>query len=513
MNKYKLSGTEIIKCLLLWWIFQSLCFAAQGPLITLDKIKYDGAFRIKASTFGESSINYSVGTMCYNPKNRSIFIVGHSHHNAIGEFPVPQLSKSLKISELAMSQAPLQSFAKVIHRAPNIKKKEIGVIGGMYLFQGPATQELLVNVYEYYDAGGVVTETSLVLRDATDIAKSPIDGLFGFSAKAHAARWLSPVPAEWQSALGGSFIAGSSSGDPIISRWPVGPSAFAFDPNLIIGNAKIQDPMPVTTLLDYSLSNPIGGNKDLSNSTGSNDLWTHLTRAVYGFIIPKTRTYFVVGSTGGIKSGICYKKCNPDNGTQSGGYHSRDTSDNHFAYWMFDVEDLLKVKRGLIKPHEVMPYQYGVFPVPIPVPSKKIGGGTFDPGTGTMYITINSADREQGTYSRPPIIAAYHFDLSLEIDSGKKRERPGQNHRYLKILSTEKGRFTILPRRNLPRKISISIHDTRGRLIHKTAWHSSETGAPKTIQLPKENLSWTLHLIKVTSDDFREIHKIAGVGL
>jgi hypothetical protein len=356
-------------------------------------------------------MNYAQGPFCYNPDNHSIFIVGNGNQRAIAEFPVPELSKAQEVVDLNMSQTPLQVFAASIDRAPD-NSDDLNVVGGMALFDGPFGKELLINAYNYYDAPADNVQTTMVMRNAYDLANSAVQGFWGFDARAHAARWLSPVPREWQDLVGGSYIAGASTGDPIAGRWPIGPSAFAFDPADIIGNNSVPNPIQTVTLLDYDLKNGIGGvQDDLMNDSRTNDLWTRMSRAIYGFIVPGTRTYLTIGATAGTRDGLCYKHCIPDNGTSSGGNHARDTSDYDFAYWLFDVNDMLRVKAGEIEPYEVMTYEYGYIEKPLNVTSKKIDGASYDPGSGLLYVAFEAADHDQGRYSNPPVIGAYSFNV------------------------------------------------------------------------------------------------------
>ncbi len=181
----------------------------------------------------------------------------------------------------------------------------------------------------------------------------------------------------------------------------MGPSAFAFDPLDIVGESVIPNPAPTLKLLDFSLQNPL--ESDLSNSSGKNDVWTHLSRATYGFIPPRSTTYFTIGSSGGYQSGVSYK-CQPAN-TESncGGYCAQDANDKYAYFWLWDVRDFLMVKEGSMNSYDVRPYDYGEFILPFDSP--QIGGGTYDPESGLLYLTLQRADRLQGTYYNPPIVA------------------------------------------------------------------------------------------------------------
>jgi hypothetical protein len=216
---------------------------------------------------------------------------------------------------------------------------------------------------------------------------------------------MSPIPSEWQTALGGTHLTGFSSGLPIITRWSVGPSAFVFDPMAIVGVSSVTNPIKTTVLLDFSLDHPLAS--DLSNDTGSNKLWTHLSHATYGFIPPGSQTYVTIGHTGGTSSGVCYK-CVPSDGANCGGYCANDANDYKHYYWLWDVVDLVEVKEGKRQPYDIKPYEFGTFPTPFK--SREIGGGSYDPATGILYLNVLAADDEQGTYAVPPLIVAYKIE-------------------------------------------------------------------------------------------------------
>ncbi len=376
------------------------------PLLHLSDINYKGAFRLPASTHGSSSLNYSQGPLEYNGKNHSLFIVGHAHHQNIAEFSIPGIVKSTNLTELNMANAPIQEFTPILDRATGGNPQTLDRIGGMEFINTGSVPQLLINAYEYYDAPGDNTQTTLIARNSDSLATSTMDGYYTFEGGAgHTSGWISPIPPEWKTVLDGSHITGQSSGIPIISRTSVGPSAFSFDPTNLAGATSISETVPTTKLLDFSLDNPL--HTDLSNSTGTNDIWTHLSRVVYGMIVPGTRTYLTIGQSGGHASGVCYK-CTQNNGNLCGGYCANDAEDYYHYYWLWDVNDMVAVKNGQKNSYDVRPYAYGEFPTPFATNS--FGGGTFDPDSNTLYLTVQKADRQQGTYSNPPVVVTFSFE-------------------------------------------------------------------------------------------------------
>jgi hypothetical protein len=378
---------------------------AGSELLTLSRFAYQGAFRIPSGDFGQSSANYAAGPIALGAGAKSLFLVGHAQQHPLAELTIPNVVNSTQLSDLAMAPDPTQGFVTILDDVSGGNPQAIDSIAGMLWLTGANGPELLVNGYEYYDAPADNTNTTLVIRDPSNIATSVKDGYYSLTGAAHAGGWMSPIPNEWQAALGGAYITGHSSGVPIIGRLSVGPSAFVFDPMVIVGAANVPDPVPTTTLLDFSLAHPL--NADLSNDSGTNKIWTHLSRAVYGFVAPGTRTYVTIGYSGGHESGVCYK-CVPNDGSNCGGYCANDAKDYSHFYWLWDVDDLVAVKQGQKQPFEVVPYEYGKFPTPFP--SREIGGGAFDPATGLLYLNVLDADHDQGTYAVPPLVVVYRIE-------------------------------------------------------------------------------------------------------
>ena len=389
------------------------------PRLSIDQLKYNGAFRVSADTFGESSMNYSEGPLQYNPSNHSLFMVGHSHQQALAEFAIPEApGTGTTVADLPLVESTLQSFVGVLDRPTSGNTQNINRIGGMQWFSTSDGPKLVVNGYEYYDAPGDNSHTTLVIDDASSLATSAVRGYFQYQGNAgHTSGWISPIPSAWQDTLGGAYLTGHSSGIPIISRSSVGPSAFVMDPQPLLDSSQTSGTVAAQTLLDFSLQHPL--HDDLSNSNGTNDIWTHLSRAVFGMIVPGTRTYLTLGHSGGHLSGVCYK-CEQDDGNLCGGYCAPDSDDYYLYYWLWDVNDLLAVKEGTLESYAVRPYEYGEFEAPFGVTS--LGGGSFDPQTGSLYLSFQRADREQGQYANPPVIGIYSFAASSDSPDGSVDE-------------------------------------------------------------------------------------------
>lgn len=348
-------------------------------------MEYLGGFRLSSKPHGSSDLNYAEGPIGYCPERHTLFTVGHAHHQQIAEWPVPALSPT----ELPLVNSPLQGFSEVLKRVPHKNNR----IGGLYTHNN----KLYVSMYNYYDADPTTESslTHLVVDDLLNLAHSPIAGPYHVEGAGHVVFWISPIPQELQAVLGGTHVVGASSGIPIISRCSVGPSCWVIN---------ITDMGPATPLLDYSLTNPL--HKDLSNTEGGNDIWTHLSRAVYGFFVDDL--YYCVGFSGGHTSGVGYK-ITQDTGRQTSGFAPYVEADHYPYYWAYNVSDLVLVKKGLVQPWELKPVSYGKFQTKSH--TKGINGASYDPASRTLYVACMEADKTQGQYAIVPIIEAYGFPM------------------------------------------------------------------------------------------------------
>ncbi len=365
-------------------------------LASIGNFAYRGAFRVSSQDYGASSSNYAVGTLAYNRANRSLFIVGHSHDNAIAEFTIPnQLGTSRSLSSLPVVDKPRQPFTTVLDRVSN--PDALDRITGLYVLDN----SLVVNAERWYDASGGARDTTLVISNANDL-DGQVTGMHKMEGGAKAAGYMSPVPSEWQSTVGGSILSGWASNYSIISRYSQGPSLFGLD----AGSIKRTSPGPIATntQMVFPENSPLASNARETKRGTASPTWNFLSRGVYGFIVPGTRTFAVVGSSGGIDSGIGYK-ITQDNGNLCGGYCSYKAADVYNYYWLFDLDEIASAK----DPSSPRPYDSGRWSVPFDGNGQhRINGATFDPESSTLYMSLDEAG-QVGSYDRPPVIVAYQI--------------------------------------------------------------------------------------------------------
>jgi hypothetical protein len=359
-------------------------------------IEYKGAFRAVAG--GQSNSNYAVGTLGFNPDNNSIFMAGHSHHNAIAEFEIPS-NLSFEDSPANIPEAPvLQEYVKILN------KKEVGnstnKINGLLYHN----QNLLVSSEIWYDGSANNKDNLQVFTNALDIRSSDYKGMLNIEGAAKAAGYMSKVPAELVDKIGSEYFVGWASNYSITSRYSQGPSFYKFDPNQAI-NAEVTVDKNIST--DPLMVFPLSTGKQLVE--GANEytldispIWGPVSKAKYGFIIPGTTYFLAVGQHAGLHSGVGYK-ITQNNGNVCGGPCTYSWDDVYNYYWIFDVNDMLKADQ----PWSVRPVSYGKWSHPYDKNGKHtVIGATYDDNDNTLYLAIDGAG-QTGDYDRPPLIISY----------------------------------------------------------------------------------------------------------
>ncbi|PTB99221.1 hypothetical protein C9993_04160 [Marinobacter sp. Z-F4-2] len=373
---------------------------------------YLGSFKIKYSD-EVSRTSYASGRVAFNPTNNSVFIDSHVYQLAIGEFAIPEVLSLSKNKEDLPNAEVIQGFTSIFSRSTTGNLSSLDRIGGMDIIDG----RLFIQAYKTYDTVGS-KQTTLVVENPNDLKTSTIDGFFEMQGAAHTVNYLSPVPIGWQSVLGGSYLAGNGGGMSIVTRLSAGPSLFVFSPEDFNKNEwNVSTRKWMDYPVEYALSSSViqdntldgYGDWDATNNSGLNDLWTTMSIAAFGFIIPGTDSFFVVGRTGMLRSGGGYKIVNSE-GYTCPGFCPYDNTDYNSYYWIYDMNEIVAAEN----PYAVLPYEYGVFDDRWMEYGKEgaqgaVTGGSYDANTGTLVLSHGSATSYDGAGS--PIISVYKLPV------------------------------------------------------------------------------------------------------
>lgn len=376
------------------------------PKYSMNNMQYVGAFRLPDETFGDARVAWTGGQIAVDSDSQTFFFSG-SNKRSVAQFALPSsLSKSDSVQHLEIIDPPIQQFSNILDKAPTGNPNNVNRITGLALIQ----DKLIINAAVYYDANAENEHTTLVVEDPSKLSSSPVTGYLRLEGGNHSAGWISEIPSRYQEIFDSRFIAGHASNLPINSRNSMGPSAFLLDEHELLA-AKNNELVATTKLLDFSINNLL--HPDVNNESLTNNLWTELSYAYFGFIIPGTSTYLTIGQSGGHKSGIGYKITQP-NGYNCGGFCAYDHKDYYNYYWLWDANDLIKSFEGDQSPSQIRPYEFSQIDFPHQDPgsegyaSSRVIGADFT-RDGRLFIVLENADTLQSEYENQPIILVYQL--------------------------------------------------------------------------------------------------------
>ncbi len=382
-------------------IAQSIGMSGQSspstlPLVGFSDLQYVGAFRVPAEASNGKYYSYGGKGMAFNPATNGLFLAAGGN---VAEISIPSPVNSSDVNALPVATY-LQPFA-------DPAEGHMGDLPGGGTLDNLMVygNRLYVTGIVYYDANNMQRQSHFAR--SVQLSQSSFSGwssVWQADRSGFVAGMMAPVPAEWQSSLGGPALTGQCC-VPIVTRTSFGPAAVAFNP------AQVGLPaVPATPLLYYPSSNPT-----LGQWNGSNPTYGGTTQMGGMAIIPGTRTVLYFGSNGsgphcygdGIADQaaadrsstdeLCYDPVTPDKGSHAYPYR--------YQVWAYDMNDFVAVKAGAKQPWEVRPY--GVWAINFPTPESKvrIGGVAYDSQRQLIYVSQLRADQRGFGYM--PLIHAF----------------------------------------------------------------------------------------------------------
>ncbi len=366
-----------------------------GIQATLD-VEYLGAFRVEAG--GQSSSDYAVGTLGFNPDNNSIFVAGHGNDKAVAEFEIPdELSLSENPQEVVLANV-FQDFVTLLDKKS--EGNQTNAINGLLYYK----ENLIVTSEIWYDGSGSNRDNLQIFSVANDLSSSSYKGMLQLEGAALAAGYMSKVPDDLVETIGGEYIVGWASNYSITSRYSQGPSIYVIAPQEVVDitptvSREVESSMLMSFPLEEGKTLVPDGEKYLDDIS---PIWGPVAKAKYGFIIPGTSIFMALGSHAGIHSGVGYKIVQ-DDGRLCGGPCPHSAADVYNYFWLFDVNDIVNAPN----PWEVQPISYGKWSHPYDNNGHRMMlGATYDDYSNTLYLSIDSAG-QVANYDRPPMILAY----------------------------------------------------------------------------------------------------------
>jgi hypothetical protein len=102
-------------------------------------------------------------------------------------------------------------------------------------------------------------------------------------------------------------------------------------------------------------------------------------------------------------------KIKQSNGNVCGGPCAKDAGDYYNHYWIYDVNDLVKVQQNKLKPWQPEPIMYGELNLPFQPKNgfKRMIGADFDEKNGKLYMLLEHIDHSQSQFEAAPVMIVY----------------------------------------------------------------------------------------------------------
>ena len=244
------------------------------------------------------------------------------------------------------------------------------------------------------------------MLNSLNLSTAAVGGLYqvGTQYGRLVAGYMTPIPTEWQSALGATAITGQSD-LAIISTSSSGPAAFGFNPSSLGTGVTA-----ATTYLDYPSSSPLGPYQisDATAQVQADPLQSGTTQVKGAVFVPGSSTVLYYGSTGTNYDGYGLPSTYGDNiYVDAKGPHSLN-GQYALQVWAYNAKDFVAVKNGTMQPQQVQPYD--VWNITLPIPAIQVGGVAYDSNTGRLYVSVMNVDQEV-PYSSLPLIEVFQVKL------------------------------------------------------------------------------------------------------
>src|SRR3989344_3567658 len=397
-----------------------------GTLLQKSNLVYQGAFKVPKGTLPGATygLNYVDRVFTYYPAHNSLFINNHVYEQKTSEISIPQIINSNSLNNLATATL-LQNPADITEgnlrniAAGGADYGETTMMGGLMVYNN----KLIGTSYGYYDASrkvGLSHFTSgLTLSNTGDFK-----GMYkvGDLNPGFYGGYMTQIPPEWQSALGGPALTGQCC-ISIITRTSFGPAAFVFNPD----DLGVKSPIPATPVVYYDDAHPTLGEW----GGGEVNLYYNKATKIKGIVFPAgSRSVLFFGTQGTGKP--CYGAGTSDSNlagqpTPSGSTYCYDPTDdskgNHaypYEYWVwaYDVNDLISVKNGQKNPWDIRPYAIWGYSLPFGTSGAEIQGVAYDPTTQRLFISqSNSWDGSTSMYSNAPVINVFKVNVDTALDT------------------------------------------------------------------------------------------------
>jgi hypothetical protein len=345
------------------------------PRVQQTDIEYLGAFRLPQGTFGGSRFGYGGRALTYykdTSGRETLFMQGHDWYpGLVAQVQIPEIVNSSNGDGLRRAIL-MQGFNDITEgRLPSAAGDKLG---SMMVHDG----KLIVGSYAWYDATNGQKQT--IGTSSLDLATTgDFSGFYPPTGTnpGRLGRYMTPIPDEWQSLLGGPAMNGACC-ISIIGRTNYGPGVSVFDPD-DVGSVS---PVPVNELIRHTIDNPARMGTIMGGCGVDNDVW-NCSSTMGGIAFPTgTRSVLFFGSIG--LGPVCYKNLTgPSSCWGTDGYYAPPY---RYQIWAYDANDLAAVKNGQKQSWQVEPYALLMTGFEYKTNTAGYTGVAFDPDTNRVFL-------------------------------------------------------------------------------------------------------------------------------
>src|SRR3989344_5196547 len=299
---------------------------SQAPLVQLADFQKIGQFTLpKNLNQGDYRFGYGGTAPGYYKDNQGreiLYMQGHDWYpGQVAQVQIP--------SSLSGTATLLQGFKDVADG--KLGGLNGDKIGSMMVYNG----RLIVSNYIYYDGSGS-QQTTIGVSGLDLNLTSDFKGFYAASGtnQGRLGRYMTTIPTEWQSLLGGQALNGACCLS-IIGRTNWGPGVSVFNPD-DVGSGSV---VPVKELSRYDDAHGLIYNGVEGECAQQSNVFNCVT-TIAGVAFPAgTRSVLFFGTQG--TGPVCYKDSGPTSCWGSGGYYAPPY---YVQVWAFDANDFLAVK-------------------------------------------------------------------------------------------------------------------------------------------------------------------------
>lgn len=423
----------------------------QEPLLQLQDLAYEGAFRVPKGNLGGSStrgntLAYGGQPIIYNPSRNSLLIADRDKN--LLEISIPPAVKSSDITKLNTAKLIQPPINPTDNNWMNLAAGKLStgiydaVPGGGLIFGN----KLILTAYEWYgtlaryshfvsspdwSSNGVTTSSGF--ENLYQVGTNPVNPSAPNASLVGG--YMANIPLQWQPYLGGPALTGMAA-ISIISRTSAGPAAYVFSPFDLKGADTVK---PAEMLLGYpaGYQTALGSYSDKVNPQPIFNSGVEIR----GLVFPSgSRSVLFFGrygygtkADGTTNAGInCYGagttvlsevkslaemqtwfseditrtayKCGPSTiSAASGNACCYDNVDPNvkgphmvpyiYRIWAYDAKDLAEVHAKRLNPWDLKPYGVWDLDLPFAPGDRSILGAAYDPSTQQIFLSQRNGDK------------------------------------------------------------------------------------------------------------------------